>query len=424
MKFNKWTLGLAAVGAVSLVSVAQAEEKGSTVMTALSSTILSGYVDTSAQWNIGTGNSHAPAYKYGGSTKADGFNLNAVKVTLEKPLDEAEWAAGYKTDLLFGPDANLFPLGIGTTSTGAAISDFAIKQAYVALRAPVGNGLDFKMGVFDSIIGYESTESVNNPNFSRSWGHTFEPSTHTGLLSTYRLNNNVAFAAGIANTESAIINSRAFPTVNPATSGFQAESYKTYMGSIALTAPDDWGFISGSSLYGGVVNGFNNNQQANQTSWYAGATVATPVTGLRVGASYDYEGISEQPDRNPFALPGTRIPSAYANAVALYTSFQATEKLSLHLRGEWATMSKSLASNFQANNFGVASKMVSLTGTVQYDLWKNVISRLEVRWDHAADGSNAFGGDGPNQTNSTGGLASTGNRHNSYIVAANLIYKF
>ncbi|MFO1511436.1 MAG: hypothetical protein U1F83_00740 [Verrucomicrobiota bacterium] len=49
MKFNKWTLGLAAVGTVSLPSIAQAEEKVSVVQTALSSTTISGYVDTS--WN-------------------------------------------------------------------------------------------------------------------------------------------------------------------------------------------------------------------------------------------------------------------------------------------------------------------------------------------------------------------------------------
>lgn len=49
MKFNKWTLGLAAVGAVSLTSVAQAEEKVNAVQTALSSTTISGYVDTSMQ---------------------------------------------------------------------------------------------------------------------------------------------------------------------------------------------------------------------------------------------------------------------------------------------------------------------------------------------------------------------------------------
>ena len=57
MKFNKWTVGLAAVGLVSLTSAARAEEK-SMVATALAGTSLSGYVDTSAQWNFGTGNQH------------------------------------------------------------------------------------------------------------------------------------------------------------------------------------------------------------------------------------------------------------------------------------------------------------------------------------------------------------------------------
>src|SRR5437870_1170710 len=142
MKFNKWTVGLAAVGVVSLASAARAEEKVSTVMTALSSTTLSGYVDTSAQWNFGTGNARLPDYKFGGSSKADGFNLNVVQIRLEKPLDEAEWAAGYRVDLWAGPDANT--LGTQSVSHEDRISaDLAIRQAYVALRMPVGNGIDW-----------------------------------------------------------------------------------------------------------------------------------------------------------------------------------------------------------------------------------------------------------------------------------------
>ena len=50
MKVNKWTLGLAAVGLVSLPSLMQAEEKPSPVLTALSSTTISGYVSASAEW--------------------------------------------------------------------------------------------------------------------------------------------------------------------------------------------------------------------------------------------------------------------------------------------------------------------------------------------------------------------------------------
>src|SRR5213083_1724756 len=63
-KVNKWTLGLAAVGLVSLPSVVQAEEKPNQLLTALSSTMISGYVDTSAHWNLGTGNAFPPAYAY------------------------------------------------------------------------------------------------------------------------------------------------------------------------------------------------------------------------------------------------------------------------------------------------------------------------------------------------------------------------
>src|SRR5579864_177056 len=135
MKFNKWTLGLAAVGVVSLSSVAKADEQASTVLTALSSTTLSGYVDTSAQWNLGTGNANSPNYFGGGASKADGFNLNVVQLSLDKPLDESEWAAGYHVDLWLGPDAN----AIGTQSitsrdssgSGPVAADFAIRQAYV-----------------------------------------------------------------------------------------------------------------------------------------------------------------------------------------------------------------------------------------------------------------------------------------------------
>src|SRR5437870_10378711 len=138
MKYYKWTVSLAVA---SFACAAQAEEKLNSVMTALSATTLSGYVDTSAQWNFGTGNAHLPDYKFGGPSKADGFNLNVVQLRIEKPLDEAEWAAGYRVDLWFGPDANT----LGTSSVSGETltsSDFAVRQAYVALRMPVGNGID------------------------------------------------------------------------------------------------------------------------------------------------------------------------------------------------------------------------------------------------------------------------------------------
>src|SRR5450759_5705371 len=75
-----------------------------------------------------------------------------------------------------------------------------IRQAYVALRTPVGNGIDWTVGVFDTIIGYESTSDPLNPNYTRSYGYTIEPTTHTGVLATYKVTDVLAISAGVANT--------------------------------------------------------------------------------------------------------------------------------------------------------------------------------------------------------------------------------
>lgn len=407
MKFDKWTVVMAGAGLVSLTSAAVAEEKASSVMTALSSTTLSGYVDTSAQWNLGTGNANPAPFKFNTPGKADGFNLDVVQIRIEKPLDEAEWSAGYRVDLWAGPDANTL-----NTQSSLVHGDFAIRQAYVALRAPVLNGLDFKMGVFDSIIGYESVESPNNPNYTRSYGHSIEPQTHTGLLASYRFNDMVSASVGIADTTGPVINSRDFLPLQ--TFNAHAESYKTYMGSLAITAPESLGVLAGSTLYGGVVNGFNNSVLGSglgvpTLNAYVGGTIATPVTGLRLGASWDLLNV-DSTINNP-ALGKVR---ADAYSLAGYASFQATEKLSFHGRVEYVTgdIDEGLP-GVGVGSFGRDNSIYAFTATAQYDLWKNVISRLEFRWDHVEHGL-AFGGTVPG----------TPDRANAFLLAANVIYKF
>jgi hypothetical protein len=432
MKFNKWTLGLAAVGAVSLASVAQAEEKANMVMTAVSSTALGGYVDTSATWAPGSGNGNVPTYSFNSPGKADGFSLNSVLLRINKPLDETEWAAGYNVDLFLGPDANF----LGTTVLGLAASDFAIKQAYVSLRTPImgTTGIDWKLGVFDNWIGYESTESPNNPNWTRSYGYTIEPTTFTGLMGTYKINDLISVSAGIANTTGPIIGGQNLggALAGGVTIGGQnppkAESFKTYMASVALTAPNDWGFIAGSTLYAGIINGWGGGALATgeTLNLYAGATINTPVAGLKTGISFDHL----QRDAQTYApIFGAPFPQAWHNAVALYASYQLNEKWSFHARGEYFWQSR-------VNGFlSGPTAVLALTGTVQYDLWKNVISRLEVRWDHqaavpvgyAGGPSMAYGGVLTPTIPGAGinsGIGGAPTKYNSYLVAANIIYKF
>jgi hypothetical protein len=409
MKCNAWTLGLLSAGLVSMPAMMHAEEKPSSVLTALSATTLSGYVDTSAQWNLGTGNANVPGYAWNSPSKADGFNLNVIELNLEKTVDATDqWGAGYKVSILAGPDATAFNTHSPLTSGNA---DFAVKQAYVALHAPVGNGLDFKVGVWDTLIGYEVFESINNPNFTRSYGYTMEPTTHTGIQATYQVCDAVTATVGIANTYGPTINGRAFLNQG-GTQGPQAESYKTYMAAMTFTAPTNMGALAGSTLTACVINGFDSGIGAgssgnfgvgfDQTSFYVGASLVTPVTGLKVGACYDYAALTSLAPTGS----GASETSAYANAVGAYLSYQLTEKLSAYGRAEYA-------SSTYATTFG-ARKVIEATATLQYDLWKNVMSRMEFRWDHSADDSDAYGGT----------IAGAPTKGNAYMLLASVAYKF
>jgi hypothetical protein len=372
---NKWTVALAATGVVSLASAVLAEESHP-LNTLLPSTTLSGYVDTSAIYNFGTGNAQANRFVNTGSDRQDGFNLNVVKIALEKPLDEGTWSAGYKAELWAGPDAAALP----GSNFG---SNLALKQAYVALRAPVGNGIDFKIGQYDPIIGYEVADSVANPNFSRSYGFWLEPLGHTGILASYQVSDAVGIAAGIANTHFGPINQKA-------SVGNKDESLKTYQAGLTLKAPESWGWLAGSSLYAGVIDGGVSSAK-DSLSLYTGASISTPIKALSLGVSYDY-------------LASGSFNSSYANAYAVYASYQLTEKLKANLRGEYANSSGSV---FLAGTND--EKLTGVTATLDYALWANVVTRAEFRWDHVAGGSNLNAFDG---------------QRNDYSLALNVIYKF
>ena len=405
MKLNQWTLGLAAAGVISFGAVAQADEKPShQVLTAVSSTTLSGYVSTSAIWRPGTAVGANPTRSYDGPAKADGFNLDVINITVSKPLDEGEWAAGYTAELLVGPDAVTYATSPGNFGVNGSI---AIKQAYVALNAPVGNGITFKMGVWDTPVGYEAFNYTANPNYSRSIGYQLEPTTYTGLLASYKLCDAASITAGVANNPggAVVINGRS-----------NTESEKAYLAALAVTAPDSWGFLKGSTLTAGVIDHDSAvGGAANVVNYYVGASLNTPIEALKVGASYDYQG----------RAASAAAQSFYANAISLYTSYAVTEKIKVITRAEYATGTSATAgvgavvipgapAAFASAAKGVAgsnSEFFSLTGTVDYALWANVTTRAELRWD-----TDVSGGPQP--------FGTVADEKNAVTVSLNVIYKF
>jgi hypothetical protein len=398
MKYNKWTLALASAGVVGLGTTAVQAEEQHALMTALSQTTISGYVDTSAIWSPGSPNGMLWGRSFDGTPdKLDGFNLHAVKLRLEKPLDEGQWSAGYMADLVFGPDANYYS-SLQNGAANLSADDFVAKQAYVALRAPIGNGLDIRMGVWDTLIGYEVFESVNNPNFSRSYGYFIEPTHHTGVLLSYHINDMLSVSGGVANGWGGAINDRADDG-----SGF-GEDRKAYLASLTITLPEDTGMFAGSSIYAGIVHGDTANglsggggfRNIETTSYYLGTTMTTGLEGLSVGAALDYrdDGVNAVTANN------------YAWAAAVYASFAATEKLKINGRVDYAkgTDGTWYTSGNNENQLG------SLTVTADYSLWANVVTRAEVRWDRNLGGDANYHG--------------TDMDSNAVTLAGNFVYKF
>jgi hypothetical protein len=443
MKFNKWTMGLAAVGVVSLASAARADETMSQVNTALSHTTLSGYVDVAAQWNAGAQNANratagvgagTPAYSFGGIGKADGFNLNTVDLALDKPMDESPWAAGYHVEMMFGPDSvplgNTALAGIPGGGIVGGLGANSLRQAYITLRTPVANsGIDWKVGVFDTIIGYESSSDPLNPNYTRSYGYSIEPTTETGILATYKINDMVSVSAGIANTANsdavyaAALNVTSVVTGTGLNNRSALESQKAYLASIALTAPDSWGWAKGATMNAGIIesdNGARGTTAAGTTQLYAGVTVPTPMSALKVGAAFDFLELHNGGDggQGPVGLARNASDNSVWN-IGLYGNFQINDKASFNLRAEYLNDNGAgpYNGNFVPNPppGGHSVNAEELTATLQYNLWANVLSRVELRWDHVEHGKSF----------DVTGVGPVFPAHDSaFMVALNLIYQF
>jgi len=410
MKINKWTQVLLGVGMVTIPAVTHAEEQLSQLRTELTSTTISGYVDTTATWKFGEGNANMPGRVYDGADTQDGFNLNVVSITFAKPLDESEWSAGYTVQTLMGPGAVKRGTRSLASSPGGPSGDFAFNEAVVLLRVPIGNGIDFKVGQFGTFNGYEAYDTYKNPNWSRSYGFYIESSAHTGVAASYKFGESITVQGGIGNM--AGFNNAVDAKYSPALS----ETEKAYLAMVTYTAPESFGALKGATLSVGYTGGAATpTSDWWQENYYAGLSLPTPISGLAVGLAFDYTS-------------GIQYEDSYAESLAAYVSYQVTEKLKLNGRADWAKGYNGSGVAVPAYNgaFGYTSasdgrnELFSATVTADYALWKNVISRLEFRWDTSLTGDSPFGGD----VATAPGTPLVGGDENAVSLTANFIYQF
>ena len=391
---------LAAVASLSLADSAPEASAQDTkkmvqnnfVETAQKGIKLSGYVDAGYSYNFtGAANGTSDVSgRFGSDTAAKGdFNLYAVKIALEKALtSENKAQAGFRTDVMIGEDANYLINRdvIYTDSNGEQDSNaLFLEQAYVSIRAPVGNGWDFKVGKFVSILGYEVIERPANMNVT--YGLLWEqmPLYYTGVLSSYKFDDYLDAKLGVVNGSQT--------DNNTTTSG--AGDGCAVLAALNVTAPGGNANWSNNFQYSS-----NNDNQTYQSTTASSTSTAVENGSSGTGYSFIYNswgnwapkfandkllfafnallGTASTNDGDP-SQPGTTWFGAGA-----YAKYQFNDWFSLCSRGEY------LGGNNPAKLYAdYENKNLSLweyTLTAGFNVIDNLLIRAEYRldWGNAA----------------------------------------
>lgn len=403
-----WKLGLvgcacvcaAQGGAAGTAPKITVDDEGPYLETAEPGIKLSGYVDAGYTYNfLESGGRNITGRSTSNSNKGGDFDLNAVRLYLEKALpEENKLAAGFFLDVAFGEDSQDYPnvLGAGTSS------DLAVRNAYVQIKAPLGNGLEIAVGKFGALIGYEAEERPANLNITYGFVSTIDPADYTGARFLYAFNETVDVGFSIGNT-------------NGSDNGLgidgNSDEY-ALSGFVNINAPGGNANIQtgfhyspwGDSGYGTlenepvvVLNMFGN--------W--APTFANDKLLLAFNTSLGLFNDFQSPAPTPADDSSTWF------GLALYAKYQFTDIFSLAGRAEYVH-----GSDDNINGLGLASNdpaadqdIWSWTATAGFNLADNLLLRAEYRVDF-----------GSNILNDGAGNATLGNT--AHTLATQVVYSF
>ncbi len=388
------------------------EDQGIYVETSQKGIVLSGYVDAGYTYNFNSGNNTiAQRQNTDGAVAAQqqgDFNLNAFKLALEKPLsDKNELTAGFRADLMVGEDAAAF--GGGTNNDG--LSSIYMHQAFVQFRAPVGNGIDFKVGKFGTPAGYEVVERPANLNTSYGllW-QNIQPLSHTGILANYNLNDQVGFELGVANSDWNHADGVSVRNGN-------GNSNVALIGSVNVKSKGGNANIK-NTIIASTRGGRNQVTATTGTVAREGASVLWDMWGnwapkfandkLLLGFNTDL-GFNDGYSANASTV-NTRQNENFFGA-ALYAKYQFTKVFSLAGRAEY--LHNTDGAKFGNTTTLTSTDLYAYTATAGFNIWENMLLKAEYRADF---GDDTQGNGSNNPTTTTDAVA--------HLVSVQVVYSF
>ena len=435
---KKMLTGLACLVAVANLSLADSDVAASAkdtkkvvqnnfVETAQKGIKLSGYVDVGYSYNFNGYPQQTVAPRFGSDTAYQGdFNLYAVKLALEKAMsNENKAQAGFRADVMIGEDA-YYLVNRDTGDTRSSNSQqnsnaLFLEQAYASIRAPVGNGWDFKVGKFVSILGYEVIERPANMNITYGLIWQELPLYYTGVLSSYKFDDYVDGKLGVVNGSN---------TDNNTTTSGQGDGCAV-LAALNVTAPG--GNANWSNNFQWSTNAENDTDESTSlSSTSVGKLNASSGTGYTfIYNSWGNWAPKFADDKLLFAFNavlGTANSnndansSSYANSggttwygVGAYTKYQFNDWFYLASRGEY----------LGGNNLGLIASYPGYS-EAGMSFWEytltagfNVIDNLLIRAEYRMDwGTNSTQGNIQNiQTSGFGGGP-------AYYAGAEVVYSF
>ncbi len=352
---------------------APAVSQGSGLDSFFESLEVGGHITTSYLYNF-----NAPPNGAGGGQPLCQFNCNqnefkldAAKIDIGKPAANPG-EAGFQLDLLYGQNADI-SRALSPTATGGSFGDddFStfVQQAYVSYN---WDGVELKMGKFETLLGWEVLDSYKNYNVTHGILFTWAiPLYHTGIMAGGSLGENVGWNLGFVNGFN-----------NPV----ETNDNKGVLGLISLT--EDPFFVSLSGYYGADALQGTMGDPGSADSQLILDLVATytPNDDLTFWLNADY---GDQEDGGPTG------GDADWWGIAVGTNVTLTEKLSFAVRGEYFSDEddfRGIPDGLGAPVFKDDFEAYSLTGTLKYALTDHLTVRGELRYDKADD--DRIGGNG------------------------------
>ncbi|MBI4372502.1 MAG: porin [Candidatus Omnitrophica bacterium] len=335
------------------------EEDHGILLTKGGNIYMDGFVDTSLNWNfatpnvapggtLATGNSTVRAF----DREADTFDLNNAQITFWRPAPDGG-GVGFKTEFMYGTDAQVAD-SAGFTTT----DEFAIQEAFVDIKIPIGSGLTVWAGKFATLNGAEVIENYLNWNSSRSLLFTNAiPFTHTGVRATYNwFEGKVQTCLGLINGwDNAIDNNK-----------------DKDIEAMIKWVPNDNFWIGQNFVVGSqIADDRSDNRWLFDTVAYW-KPLPDSMPKLSLMANYDY-GTEERLGKISPTLEGG--PADW-QGYALYARYELTDRITLAARWEqfW---------DDQSVRVGTAERLWEMTYTADFKVYDNLLTRLEYRHDHA-----------------------------------------